>query len=30
LDGFSLKLAKQIGEYLGDLQEGDTRDTPKG
>ncbi len=29
LDGFGLKLAKQIGEYLGDLQEGDTRDTPK-
>ncbi|MGA1628365.1 MAG: excinuclease ABC subunit UvrC, partial [Aquiluna sp.] len=29
LDGFGLKLAKQVSEYLGDLQEGDTRDTPK-
>ena len=29
LDGFGLKLAKHIGEYLGDLQEGDARDTPK-
>ena len=30
LEGFGIKLARQIGEYLGDLQEGDTRDTPKG
>ena len=29
LDGFGLKLATQIREYLGDLQEGNTRDTPK-
>lgn len=29
LDGFGLKLATQIREYLGDLQEGKTRDTPK-
>ncbi len=29
LDGFGLKLANQIREYLGDLQEGNTRDTPK-
>jgi len=29
LEGFGMKLALQIGEYLGDLQEGDTRDTPK-
>lgn len=29
LDGFGLKLATQIREYLGDLQEGNMRDTPK-
>jgi len=29
LDGFGLKLANQIRQHLDDLQEGNTRDTPK-